>query len=582
MYRGISLTYKRGISKIFFMSVQMASQGKMPVVLLKDGSSETKGRDAHKNNIAASKIIAEIVRTSLGPRGMDKMLVDSLGDVTITNDGATILKEIDVQHPAAKMLVEISKTTDNEVGDGTTSAVVLAGALLENAEALVNQDVHPTIIVDGYRKASKQAGSFLAEIGENISTDDVETLKKVARTAMQTKLVKSDSDQLADIVVQAIMSVTEKDDDGYKVDVDDIKVEKKAGASIKNSEIVRGVVLDKEIVHGGMPRRASNARIALLNSALEINKTETDAKINISNPQQIKIFLEEENRMLKSMVDKIVASGANVVLCQKGIDDMAQHYLAKAGVMAVRRIKESDLTKLAKATGTQIVTNLDDLPNVTLGVAEVVEEQKIEEDKWVFIRGCNNPKSVSILLRGGSQRVVDEVERSIHDALMVVRDVTLRPSVVAGGGAPETFVATSLRNWSSTLDGREQLAAEKFADSMESIPLALAENAGMDPIDTLTSLRSRQLKGERWVGIDVTKAAVSDMKASEIIEPLSVKLQVVMAATEAACMLLRIDDVITTAKSAGPPPGAEGGMGGMPGMGGMGGMGGMPDMGGMM
>lgn len=582
MYRGISLTYKRGISKIFFMSVQMASQGKMPVVLLKDGSSETKGRDAHKNNIAASKIIAEIVRTSLGPRGMDKMLVDSLGDVTITNDGATILKEIDVQHPAAKMLVEISKTTDNEVGDGTTSAVVLAGALLENAEALVNQDVHPTIIVDGYRKASKQAGSFLAEIGENISTDDVETLKKVARTAMQTKLVKSDSDQLADIVVQAIMSVTEKDDDGYKVDVDDIKVEKKAGASIKNSEIVRGVVLDKEIVHGGMPRRASNARIALLNSALEINKTETDAKINISNPQQIKIFLEEENRMLKSMVDKIVASGANVVLCQKGIDDMAQHYLAKVGVMAVRRIKESDLTKLAKATGTQIVTNLDDLPNVTLGVAEVVEEQKIEEDKWVFIRGCNNPKSVSILLRGGSQRVVDEVERSIHDALMVVRDVTLRPSVVAGGGAPETFVATSLRNWSSTLDGREQLAAEKFADSMESIPLALAENAGMDPIDTLTSLRSRQLKGERWVGIDVTKAAVSDMKASEIIEPLSVKLQVVMAATEAACMLLRIDDVITTAKSAGPPPGAEGGMGGMPGMGGMGGMGGMPDMGGMM
>ncbi|MXZ94068.1 MAG: thermosome subunit [Cenarchaeum sp. SB0678_bin_8] len=564
------------------MSVQMASQGKMPVVLLKDGSSETKGRDAHKNNIAASKIIAEIVRTSLGPRGMDKMLVDSLGDVTITNDGATILKEIDVQHPAAKMLVEISKTTDNEVGDGTTSAVVLAGALLENAEALVNQDVHPTIIVDGYRKASKQAGSFLAEIGENISTDDVETLKKVARTAMQTKLVKSDSDQLADIVVQAIMSVTEKDDDGYKVDVDDIKVEKKAGASIKNSEIVRGVVLDKEIVHGGMPRRASNARIALLNSALEINKTETDAKINISNPQQIKIFLEEENRMLKSMVDKIVASGANVVLCQKGIDDMAQHYLAKVGVMAVRRIKESDLTKLAKATGTQIVTNLDDLPNVTLGVAEVVEEQKIEEDKWVFIRGCNNPKSVSILLRGGSQRVVDEVERSIHDALMVVRDVTLRPSVVAGGGAPETFVATSLRNWSSTLDGREQLAAEKFADSMESIPLALAENAGMDPIDTLTSLRSRQLKGERWVGIDVTKAAVSDMKASEIIEPLSVKLQVVMAATEAACMLLRIDDVITTAKSAGPPPGAEGGMGGMPGMGGMGGMGGMPDMGGMM
>ena len=563
------------------MSVQMASQGKMPVVLLKDGSTETKGRDAHKNNIAASKIIAEIVRTSLGPRGMDKMLVDSLGDVTITNDGATILKEIDVQHPAAKMLVEISKTTDNEVGDGTTSAVVLAGALLENAESLINQDVHPTIIVDGYRKAAKQAGALLAEIAESTTADNRETLKKIARTAMQTKLVRNDSGRLAEMVVNAVLAVSEKEGESYKVDIDDIKVEKKAGGSIKDSEVIQGIVLDKEIVHGGMPRKVSKAKIALINSALEINKTETDAKINISNPQQLKVFLDEENRMLKSMVDKIISCGANVVLCQKGIDDMAQHYLAKAGVIAVRRIKESDLTKLAKATGTKIVTNLDDLSEAELGVADVVEEKKVEEDKWVFVQGCQNPKSVSILVRGGSQRVVDEVERSIHDALMVVRDVILKPSIVAGGGAPEIYAATGLRSWSNSLDGREQLAAEKFADSMESIPLALSENAGMDPIDTITSLRARQLKGEKWAGIDVMKAAVADMKNGEIIEPLSVKIQVVMAAAEAACMLLRIDDVITTAKSAGPPPGAEGGMpGGMPG--GMGGMGGMPDMGGMM
>lgn len=561
----------------------MASQGKMPVVLLKDGSTETKGRDAHKNNIAATKIISEIVRTSLGPRGMDKMLVDSLGDVTITNDGVTILKEIDVQHPAAKMLVEISKTTDNEVGDGTTSAVVLAGALLENAESLLQQDVHPTVIVDGYRKAAKQAAVLLSEIGEVTLPENREVLRKVAKTAMQTKLVRGESNMLADIAVDAVMAVSEKSGEKYVVDIDDIKVEKKAGGSIRDSAIIHGIVLDKEIVHGGMPRKVADAKIALINSALEINKTETDAKINITNPQQLKIFLDEENRMLKSMVDKIVGCGANVVLCQKGIDDMAQHYLAKAGIIAVRRIKESDLAKLAKATGTKIVTNLDDLAETQLGVAEVVEERKIEEDKWVFVEGCQNPKSVSVLLRGGSQRVVDEVDRSMHDALMVVGDVMEKPIVVAGGGAPETYTATGLRNWSSTLDGREQLAAEKFADALESIPLALSENAGMDPIDTLTSLRARQLKGERWTGINVMKAQVDDMKSSEIIEPLSVKMQVVTAASEAACMLLRIDDVITTAKSAGPPPGAEGGMGGMGGgMPGMGGMGGMPDMGGMM
>ena len=561
-----------------------ATKANMPVVLLKDGAEQSKGREAQKNNIAAAKIIAEIVHTSLGPRGMDKMLVDSLGDVTITNDGATILKEIDVQHPAAKMLVEISKTTDNEVGDGTTSAVVLAGALLEHAESLITQDVHPTIIVDGYRKAARKAKQFLDNVAEKITANDKSLLTKIAKTSMQTKLVRKDSAKLSEMVVKAVMSVAEKNNEKYTVDIDDIKVEKKSGGSIDDSAIIQGIVLDKEVVHSGMPKKVESGNIALINTALEINKTETDAKINISNPQQMKSFLDEENRMLKTMVDKVIGSGATVVLCQKGIDDMAQHYLAKAGILAVRRVKESDMTKLAKATGARIVTNLDDLFEKDLGSAELIQEKKIEEDRWVFVEGCKHPKSVTLLLRAGSQRVVDEVERSIHDSLMVVRDVMEMPSIVAGGGSPETFAATKIRNWAKSLEGREQLAVEKFADALEAIPLALAENAGMDPIDTLTNLRSNQIKGDKWIGIDVMKAKVGNMKTSDIIEPLAVKQQIVSAASEAACMILRIDDVIATAKSAGPPPGAEGGM--PPGMGGMppgmGGMGGMPDMGGMM
>ena len=567
------------------MSIQAANKGTMPVVLLKEGTSETKGSEAQKNNIQAAKIIAEIVRTSLGPRGMDKMLVDSLGDVTITNDGATILKEIDVQHPAAKMLVEIAKTTDNEVGDGTTSAVILAGSLLEHAESLLNQDVHPTIIVDGYRKAAKKAKQFLQDIADKTSGNDRAILLKIAKTSMQTKLVRKDSSEIAELVVKAVLAVAQKDGENFIVDDDDIKVEKKAGGSIIDSNIVQGIVLDKEVVHGGMPKNIVDAKIALINTALEISKTETDAKISIENPQQLKSFLDEENRMLKAMVDKVIGSGANVVLCQKGVDDMAQHYLAKAGVLVVRRIKESDLTKLAKATGARIVTNLDDLFEKDLGSAALVEERKIEEDRWVFIEGCKHPKSVTLLLRGGSQRVVDEVERSVHDAIMVVKDVMETPLIVAGGGAPETYAAAKVRSWSKSLEGREQLAAEKFADALESIPLALAENAGMDPIDTLTSLRSRQLKGEKWTGIDVMKTRIANMKSSDIIEPLAVKFQIVSAASEAACMILRIDDVIATAKSSAPPSGGEGGM--PPGMGGMGGGmpgmgGGMPDMGGMM
>ncbi len=557
------------------MSIQ-GPRGTMPVVLLKEGSSENKGREAQKNNIAAAKIIAEIVHSSLGPRGMDKMLVDSLGDVTITNDGATILKEIDVQHPAAKMLVEISKTTDSEVGDGTTSAVILAGALLENAESLINQDIHPTIIVDGYRKASKKVLQYLKDIAEEVSANDKSTLLKIAKTSMQTKLVRKESDYLSNLIVSAVVSVAEKETGKFTVDQDDVKVEKKAGGSMKDSVLIEGIVLDKEVVHSGMPKKIAEAKIALINTALEIDKTEFDAKINISNPQQMKTFLDEENRMLKNMVDKVIASGANVMLCQKGIDDMSQHYLAKAGILSVRRVKESDMAKLAKATGGRIVTNLDDLFEKDLGSAQLVEERKIEEDRWVFVEGCKNPKSVTLLLRGGSQRVVDEVERSVHDAIMVVKDVMENPSIVAGGGAPEIYAATKLRSWAKSLEGREQLAVEKFADSLEEIPLTLSENAGMDPIDTLTNLRSRQLKGEKWTGIDVMRAKLGNMKTHDIIEPLAVKNQIVSAATEAACMILRIDDVISIAKSAGPPGGPEGGM---PGMGGMGGMPGMGDMG---
>ena len=562
------------------MAVQ-ASGANMPVVLLKDGASQTKGREAQRNNISAAKIIADIVRTSLGPRGMDKMLVDSLGDMTITNDGATILKEIDVQHPAAKMLVEIAKSTDNEVGDGTTSVVVLAGALLEQAESLLQQEVHPTVIVDGYRKSANKAKEYIKDIADEVTADDKPTLLKIARTSMQTKMIRKDSDKLGDMVVNAVLSVAEKNDSNYTVDIDDIKVEKKTGGSIAESSILQGIVLDKEVVHSGMPKKMSGAKIALINTALEVSKTETDAKINITNPQQMKSFLDEENKMLQNMVDKVVGSGASVVFCQKGIDDMSQHYLSKAGILAVRRVKESDLTKLAKATGGRIVTNLDDLSEKDLGAADLVQERKIEEDRWVFVEGCKHPKSVTILLRASSQRVVDEAERSIHDAIMVVKDVMELPLIVAGGGAPETFAATKIRSWAKTLEGREQLAAEKFAEALESIPLSLSENAGMDPIDTLASLRSRQLNGEKWTGIDVRKGKVVDIKSSDIVEPLSVKTQIISAAAEAACMILRIDDVIATAKSAGPPPGAEGGM--PPGMGGMGGMPpGMGGMGGMM
>ncbi len=548
------------------MSVQQGSAGGMPVLILKEGASQTKGRDAQKNNIAAAKLISEVVRSSLGPRGMDKMLVDGLGDVTITNDGATILKEIDVQHPAAKMMVEISKATDNEVGDGTSSVVVLAGALIEKAEELITKDVHPTIIVDGYRKSALKSIEIFNHLAQKIDPSNKSELIKVARTSMQTKLVSKDSDELSEVVVNAALQVSEPNESAYMMDIDDVKVEKKTGGSLRDTKLIKGIVLDKEVVHGGMPKRVEKAKIALINSALEIEKTEFDAKININSPDQMKMFLDEENKMLKNMVDKIISSGANVAICQKGIDDVAQHYLAKSNVLSVRRVKESDMTKLSRATGARIVNNLEDLSSKDLGSADLVEERKVETDKWVFIEGCKHPKAVTILIRGGSQRVVDEAERSIHDALMVTKDVMEKPSIVAGGGSPESYVAGKLREWSSTLSGREQLAADKFAESLEVIPLALAENAGMDPIDTLTELRSKQTKGSKWSGIDARGGKVVDMSKLDIVEPLSVKEQIIKSATEVASMILRIDDVIASSKSGGGPPGGgmpPGGMGEM-------------------
>lgn len=534
-----------------------------PIILLKEGSTQTKGNDAQRNNISAAKLVAELVRSSLGPRGMDKMLVDSLGDVTITNDGATILKEIDVQHPAAKMMVEISKATDNEVGDGTTSTVVLAGALLENAEELITKNVHPTVVVDGFKKASEKAIDVLRQVATTIDPNDKKYLKKIATTTLASKLVSSNANELADIVVDAILAVAEKAGDKYKVDIDNIKVEKKAGGSLRDTKLINGIVLDKEIVHGGMPKRIENAKIALLNAPLEIEKTEFDAKININSPEQMQQFIDEENKMLKKMTDKIAQSGTNVVLCQKGIDDMAQHYLQKAGILAVRRIKESDMTKLAKATGARIVTNINELASSDLGSANLAEERLVETDKWVFIEGCKNPKAVTILVRGGSQRIVDEADRSVHDALMSVKDAVVYPKILVGGGAPEAHVSQKLREWANTLEGRAQLAAQRFADGIETIPLVLAENTGMDPLDTQVELRSKSSSGRASFGIDVTNAKVGDLSTKDIYEPLAVKEQVINAATETACMILRIDDVIAASKPKDmPKPGGHGMPGG--------------------
>ena len=528
-------------------SIQQGPNG--PVLVLKESALQQKGKDAQQNNIAAAKLVAELVKSSLGPRGLDKMLVDSLGDVTITNDGATILKEIDVQHPAAKMIVEIAKTVDNEVGDGTTSSVVFGGALLARAEDLLKKDVHSSTIIEGYQAAAEKTLEIYSQLSKKIQPDDKASLIKIASTSMQSKLISEDSSILSKIVVDAILSITTKKGDKYFVDLENIKVEKKPGGSIDDTQIVKGIVLDKEIVHSGMPTKIESAKIALINSALEIEKTEMSAEIRISDPSQMQMFLEEENRMLKTMVDKLHDVGANVLICQKGIDDIAQHYLSKHGIMAIRRVKESDMIKLSKATDGRVISNLDDLAH----------QKKVESDKWVFIEGCKHPQSVTMLIRGGTQRVIDEVDRSIHDALMVVKDVIEKPEIVAGGGAPESFAASQLKEWADNFSGREQLAIKKYAEALEVIPLTIAENAGMDPIDTMATLRSKQNQGQKWTGIDAKNTKIADMMAINVLEPIVVKEQIIKSATEAACMILRIDDVI--AISGGP------GGGGMPPMG---------------
>jgi len=545
-----------------------AQIGGQPVLILSEGSSRTRGKEAQRNNIMAATVVANVVKSALGPKGMDKMLVDSLGDVTITSDGATILKEMDIQHPAAKIMVEIAKTTDDEVGDGTTSVVILTGRLLEKAEDLLDKNVHPTIIVEGYRKAAGEALKIYNQIAIDVSPTDKKMLKKIAMTSMASKIVRENRDYLADIAINAVLRVAEQSDGEYKVDLDDIEVEKKAGESLVATKLIEGMAIDKEVVHTGMPKRIDEAKIALLDSALEIEKTEFEAKIQIERPEQMQAFLDEEERMMRAMVDKIAASGANVLICQKGIDDLVQHFLARKGILAVRRAKQSSMEKLAKATGGQLVTNLEELTELELGKAKLVEERKIGDDKWVFVEGCVNPKAVTILIRGGTEKIVDEAERSLHDALCVIRDVVQAPKVVAGGGAPEIEVASRLRKWAEGISGRVQLAALDFAEALEVIPTTLADNAGLDPIDILVELRSRHEKGDTWAGVDVFGGDVKDMDSLDVYEPLAVKEQIVKSASESVCMILRIDDIIASRKTSAPPM-PPGGPGGMPG--GMGG-----------
>jgi len=517
----------------------------------------------------SAKVVAEAVKSALGPMGMDKMLVDGFGDVTITSDGRTILDEMDIQHPAAKMMVEIAKTQDNEAGDGTTTAVIVAGELLKKAEELMEKSVHPTIIIDGYKKASDKALETLEKIAIQVDWNSQEYLKKAAMTSMASKLVSEYREYMAEIAVKAILAVAEKNGEKYKADVDDVKVEKKTGESLDDTHLIQGIVLDKEIVHSGMPKRVEDAKIALLDTALEIKKTEFDAKINIESPDQMDAFLKQEEMMLREMVEKIAKTGANVVLCQKGIDDMVQHFLSRKGIVALRRIKKSDVEKLSKATGGEIVTNLDDIKPEDLGYASLVEERKIADDKMTFVEGCKNPRAVTIMIRGGTERIIDEAERSLHDALCVVKDIVEEPKILAGGGAPELEMSRALKNFAETLPGREQLAVMKYAEALEAVPITLTENAGLDPIDILTELRSKHEKKEKWAGIEVHSGKVQDMNAAGVFEPIAVKKQIIKSATEAASLILKIDDVIAAGKMKAPPtpPGGMGG-GGYPGMGG--------------
>jgi len=527
----------------------LTTSGGQPVLILKEGTSRRRGREAQRNNIMAARIIAEVLRSTLGPRGMDKMLIDSLGDITITNDGATILDEIEVEHPAAKMMVEVAKTQDDMVGDGTTTAVVLAGELLKRAEELLDQNIHPTVIVSGYRKAVQKAVEILNKIGTEIDLEDRETLKRIALTSMSSKAVGAARDHLAEIAIDAVKQIVEERGGKRVADIDHIQIIKKEGKSIFDTQLVNGIIIDKEVVHPGMPKRIEEAKIALLDCPLEVEKTEFNAEIRIRDPTQMKAFLDQETRMLKEMVEKVKAVGANVVFCQKGIDDMAQHFLAKEGILAARRVKQSDMEKLARATGGRIVTNLDDLKPEDLGTAGLVEERKIGDDKMIFVEKCKNPRSVAILIRAGLERMVDEAERAMHDALSVVSDVIENNKIVAGGGAIEAEIAKHLRDYATTVGGREQLAIEAFAESLEVVPKTLAENAGLEPIDIMVELRAAHEKTDgHLMGVDVYTGKIINMYEKGIIEPLSVKEQAIKSAAEAASMILRIDDVIAASK----------------------------------
>jgi thermosome len=541
--------------------------GQQPIIVLKEGTKRERGKGAQSNNIMAARAISDAVKSTLGPKGMDKMLVDSMGDVVVTNDGATILKEIDVEHPAAKMIVEVAKSQDEECGDGTTSAVVLTGELLKYAGDLLEQNIHPTVICGGYKLAAEKAKDILNKLAITIKPGDKKTLRNIAITSMASKGASAEKEVLADVVVDAVTRVAEKIGTKNLVDLDNIQIQKKQGGGIANTEIITGIILDKERVHEGMPKQVKNAKIALVNAALEVKKTEVDARITIQDPTQLQAFLDEEEGMLKKMVEKIKKSGSNVLVCQKGIDDIAQHYLAKHGIYSVRRAKKSDMEKLAKATGAKVVANLDGLTSKDLGFAGNVEEIKIGDDKMTFVTDCKNPKAVSILIRGTTEHVVDELERGLHDALSVVKVAIEDGKMTAGGGAAAIAISMGLRDYAPTVGGREQMAIEAFADAIEIVPKTLSENAGLDPIDMMLEIRSAHKKGNKYSGINVLAGKVDDMLKNNVIEPLRVSMQEIEASSEAATMILRIDDVIASkGGGAGMPPGGmpPGGMGGMP------------------
>ncbi len=522
----------------------------IPVLILKEGSTRTAGFEALRNNMMAAITVAEMLRTTYGPRGMDKMLVDTIGDITITNDGATILDKMDVQHPTAKMLVQIAKGQDEEVGDGTKTSVIFAGELLKAAEELLLKNVHPTVIINGYKKALEEASRYASEIAEDIDPQNFELLKKIASTALTSKAVHGVKDHFAEIAVRAVQQVVEERGGRKYVDIDNIQIIKKHGGSLADTKLVYGIILDKEVVHPGMPKRVEKAGIILLDAPLEIEKTEIDAEIRISDPEQMRRFLEEKENILKSMVDKIVAVGASVVVCQKGIDDVAQHFLAKKGILAVRRVKRSDMEKLERATGGRIISNIEDLTENDLGYAELVEERKVGEDKMVFVEGTKNPKAVSILIRGGLERVVDEAERVFRDALSVVADVVKVPKVVYGAGAFEIELARHIRDYANKVGGKESLAIEAFAKALEGIVATLMENAGLDPIEKLSELRRAHSQADgRYFGINVYTGSIDDSRRMGVVEPLIVKTNALKAGTEAATMILRIDDIIAASRA---------------------------------